>query len=160
MVKNKINSEEILSVKEKLFPNEIVYESKYFFVKQDLEIAIPGFYIISPKRKVKSIIEFNKNELLEYIKVMQKIRKAMKDVLNIEEVYYFQNEDTPYGFHLWMLPSYSWMKKVAERGPGLLVPVWKYAKENLGTESNIKKTKESAKRVRNSFLKTKKKKLK
>jgi len=133
--------------------NEIIYTSKHFIAAQDWEIAIPGFYIISPKRKVQSLLELSDKECVDYIKTIKKIRKAMLNLLNIKEVYYFQNEDSPYGFHLWMLPYHEWMEDVAGRGPGILVPVWKYAKKNMSTKKDIQKTKDAAEKMRRYFSK-------
>ena len=94
--------EKVVLNKEKIFVDEGIYESKYFTVHQDYEIAIPGFYIVAPKRKMKSLIEFTEEESIEYIGVIRKVRKAMLEALDIKIVYFFQNEDTPWNFHLWM----------------------------------------------------------
>jgi len=131
----------------KLFPDEIVYETKYWKVAQDWEVAIVGFYIVSPKRKIHSIQDLNDEESIDLINTMRKVRKAMSIVLGINDVYIFHNEDSPYGFHIWMLPWHSWMEKIG-RGPSILVPVWKYAKDNFNDENSIKEVKEAAVKVR------------
>ena len=145
--------EKIVSNEGKIFKDEKIYETEYFEVHQDWEIAIPGFYIVVPKRKLKSLLEFTDKEDIDFIRVVKKVRKAMFEVLGIKDVYYFQNEDSPYGFHLWMLPYCSWMKKVTGRGPGILVPVWKYAKNNLNTKKDIEKTKKAAQKMRDYLSK-------
>jgi hypothetical protein len=51
-------------------------------------------------------------EKIDYIDVLTKIRKAQREVLGIEYVYYFYNEDTTHHFHnTWMVPRYEWMYK-------------------------------------------------
>ncbi|MDA3836108.1 MAG: diadenosine tetraphosphate hydrolase [Nanoarchaeota archaeon] len=145
--------EKKVSEVEKIFADEIIYETDYFSVNQDWEIAIPGFYIVSPKRKVNSLMEFNDKEDIDFIRTVKKIRKAMLEVLNIEYIYLFQNEDTPWDFHFWMMPYYDWMKDISRRGPSLLAPVWKYAKENMNTKKDIKKTRDAAEKMRVYFSK-------
>lgn len=131
----------------KLFPNEIVLESNHWKVTQDWEVAIIGFFIVTPKRKIHSVEDLNDEESIDLINTIRKVRKAMTHALGIKDVYIFHNEDSPYGFHIWMLPWHSWMKKIG-RGPGILVPVWKYAKENFTDETSIRKVKEAAAKVR------------
>ena len=149
--------EKIVSEREKIFLDEIIYETKYFIANQDWEIAIPGFYIVSPKRKVSSLIEFTDEEAVDFIKTVKTIRKAMLDVLNIKNVYFFHDDASLYGFHLWMLPNYSWMNKIIKESQGIILPIWRYAKKNMTTKKNIKKTREAAKKMREYFSKTRKK---
>ncbi len=139
--------EVVSSERKRLFKDEIVYESKYFSVCQDWEIAIPGFYIIFPKKQHRSLIEFSDLELNDYIATVKKVRAAMNKVLGIDCVYYFQNEDSPYGFHLWLLPYYPWMEKVAGHGPGILLPVWKHARDTM-KKKDIVATRKAAQKMR------------
>ncbi|MBN1792779.1 diadenosine tetraphosphate hydrolase [Candidatus Woesearchaeota archaeon] len=148
-------TERIISDEEKLFPEEKVYESEFFTASQDWEVAIPGFYIVTPKRRVKTILDLSDEETLDFIGTIKQVRKAMLEVLGIKDVYYFQNEDTPLQFHLWMLPYCDWMEGVAGRGPGILLQVWEYAKENLNTPEAIKETKDAARKMREYFEKRK-----
>ncbi|MBN2142160.1 HIT domain-containing protein [Candidatus Woesearchaeota archaeon] len=135
---------------EKIFKDDIIIETEHFSVGQDWEIAIPGFYIVAPKDKarIRSVEDLTDEEATEYIFLVRKVRKAMREALDIKHVYFYRGEDSPFGFHLWMMPRYAWMDKVADSGPGSLLPVWKYAKENLNSEKNIKETKEAAKKMR------------
>ncbi|MBU1204827.1 MAG: hypothetical protein KKA61_01670 [Nanoarchaeota archaeon] len=83
-----------------LFPNDSVIITRNFEVSQDWKFPITGFFILSPKRKMCSISEFNDDETIEFIMLLREVRKGMKDVLGIEDVYFFQNEDTEYNFHV------------------------------------------------------------
>jgi len=83
-----------------LFPNENIITTKFFSVNQDWEVPIPGFFIIAPSRNIKSIDQFSKEEIAEFIKLVGNVRKGMRSVLGIEEAYFFQNEDSEHGFHL------------------------------------------------------------
>ncbi len=55
--------------------------------------------------------ELSREEQIEYISLIHKIRNEQRNRLGIEKVYYFYNEDTSHHFHLWMVPRYEWMKK-------------------------------------------------
>ena len=133
--------------KSKLF-DEVILETKYFIVAQDWEIAIPGFFIVSPKRKIRTIMDFTDKEAREYIMVVKKVRKAMYDILKIKDVYFFQDEGPKPNFHLWMLPRYKWMDDIAKKGAESLGPVEKFAKKNMSDEKSIKKTKAAARKMR------------
>jgi diadenosine tetraphosphate (Ap4A) HIT family hydrolase len=130
-----------------LFPEDIIITTNNFSVGQDWEIPIPGFFILAPLRKIKSITEFTKDELSEYIDITQKIRFGMKDVLNIDIVYFFQNEDTSHNFHLWIFPRYEWMNKFGF-GIQSVKPIMNYAKENMVTDLVITEVKKCVNKMK------------
>ncbi len=86
----------------KLFPDVKISESKYFEIHQDWEVPIPGFFILAPKRMISSIDEFVHDELVDYIELIHKVRKAMRAELKINTVFFFkmriQNTIIIYGF--------------------------------------------------------------
>ena len=130
-------------VLKKLF-NITIYETKSFQVNQDWEVPIPGFFIIAAKRKCKSITDLTEEESRELIAIIRKIRVGMKKSLKIKEVCLFQDEMSSH-FHLWLLPRYSWMKKVGYYSFGSIL---KYAKENMKKEKNIQEVKQAAYNVK------------
>jgi diadenosine tetraphosphate (Ap4A) HIT family hydrolase len=83
--------------------------TKYFHAHQDVAYPIEGLVILASKRHIKCFDELNEEERLDYINILSKIRKAQREVLGIEHVYYFYNEDTTHHFHTWMVPRYKWM---------------------------------------------------
>lgn len=125
----------------KLFPDENVITAKYFSVSQDWEVPIPGFFIIAPVRKLKSVTEFSEEEALEFIKLLQKVRRGMKEVLRIDEVYLFQNEDSEHGFHLWVFPRHQWMERFGRKIESVR-PIMNYAKKNMTGEKVLKEVRE------------------
>jgi hypothetical protein len=94
-----------------LFPNSVIYKTANFRVAQDWEVPIPAFYIISSVKRCRSIIDFTNEEILELMDVQRLVRQGMKDLLGISDVYFFQNEDSAHGFHIWMFPRHDWMDK-------------------------------------------------
>jgi len=130
-----------------LFPNDSVISTRNFEVSQDWEVPILGFFILSPKRKIRSVSEFNDDESIEFIMLLREVRKRMKDVLGIEDVYFFQNEDTEHNFHVWIFPRHKWMERFG-RGISSVKPIMDYAKENMATDKVIKEIKKSVKEVK------------
>jgi len=59
---------------------------------------------------MRSIADFTKDESYEFVNLLIKTRTLMKEKLNINDVYIFQNEDTEHGFHLWVFPRLNWME--------------------------------------------------
>ena len=133
-----------------LFPDEKIITTKLFKVGQDWEIPIPGFFIIAPLRKIKSISEFTDEESIEFINLIKTVRKGMREALKIEEVYLFQNEDTEHNFHLWIFPRHDWMEQFGRKIESVK-PIMEYAKENMINEPYIKEVKESVSKMRENL---------
>ena len=130
-----------------LFPNENIISTDLFNVNQDWEVPIPGFFIIAPLRKLKSIDEFTDEEANEFINLIRKVRKGMRDILKIEEVYFFQNEDSKHGFHLWIFPRHKWMEKFGEKIESVK-PIMNYAKENMLSDDVFNEVRENVKKMK------------
>lgn len=130
-----------------LFPNEEVFDNELFNIHQDWEIPIPAFFILSTKRKIRSFAEFTDEESIEFTKLVRKIRKAMNEVLNIKDVYFFQNEDSTHGFHLWIFPRYNWMDEFGRKIQSVR-PIMNYAEENLVNEKMIEEVKSSVQKIK------------
>ena len=133
-----------------LFPNEIIVETKHFIVAQNWEVPIAGFFILSSKRPIRAIDDLTAEEASEYISLVQSVRKAMRTSLGINEVYFFQNEDTQHNFHLWFFPRHAWMEKFGRKIESVK-PIIEFAKENLADENNILLVKESVRKTASLF---------
>ncbi|WP_349773842.1 HIT family protein [Oceanobacillus profundus] len=114
----------------------IVFETEYFHAHQDVAYPIKGLIILASKRHIKCFDELTEIEKIDYIQLLSKIRKAQRDVLGIEYVYYFYNEDTTHHFHTWMLPRYDWMYEFG-RSVESVRPVLLYARNKMNTKENI-----------------------
>lgn len=130
-----------------LFPNEKIIVTEFFDVHQDWMMPISGFFIIEPLRKIRSIAELNDQEALDFINLIRKIRLAMKDILGIENIYLFQNEDSQYGFHLWMFPRHQWMEQFGRKIESVK-PIMNYARDNMANEEIFQQVRESAAKMR------------
>lgn len=83
----------------------ILFNDENFIVHQDPYVAIPGFFIISPKRHIYSIDEMTPLELNCLGRIIAITVKAVKEVANIEHITVIQEEKISEGhLHLWIFP--------------------------------------------------------
>lgn len=129
-----------------LFPDDNVIITELFNIHQDWEVPIPWFFILAPTRKLKSIDEFTDPEAIEFIMLIRKLRKWMRDVLRVNDVYFFQNEDTDHWFHLWIFPRHQWMEEFGRKIQSVR-PIMNYAKEQMVNDKIFLEVKESAKKM-------------
>lgn len=115
----------------------VVIETEHFHAHQDVAYPIKGLIILASKRHIKCFDELTEAEKLDYINLLIKIRKAQREVLGIEYVYYFYNEDTTHHFHTWMVPRHEWMNEFG-RSVESVRPVLLHARNNMNGEENIK----------------------
>ncbi len=130
-----------------LFPDETVIRTGLFSVHQDREDPIPGFFIIEPLRKVRSVAEFTDEESEEFMRLLRELRRGMRTTLGVEDVYLFQNEDTEHDFHLWIFPRLAWMEKFG-RGIGSVRPIMDHAKREMARDDVTDEVKGWVRRMR------------
>jgi len=138
--------------KEILFPNQTIIITKHFDIHQDWEVPIPGFFIIASIRKINSIVDFNEEEIKEFFGLLYKLRKGMKEILKIKNVYLFQREDSKSGFHLWIMPRFSWMKKFGEKIESVR-PIIDYSQKEMKRKEVFKEVEEMVKKMNNYMKK-------
>ena len=144
---NKVDSSHTPASETILFPDEVILTTDTFVVGQDWEVPIPAFFIIGSKDSNKrSVLDFSDDELIELVLTIKKVRSAMLKVLNIRDVYLFQNEDTDHGFHVWLFPRHTWMKEFGRKIQSVR-PIMNYAKENMIDEVNVKEVREIAQKM-------------
>lgn len=114
----------------------VVIETDYFHAHQDVAYPIKGLIILTSKRHITCLDELNDEEKMDYINLLSKIRKAQREVLGIEHVYYFYNEDTTHHLHTWMVPRYEWMSAFG-RSVESMRPVLLHARNEMNHEENI-----------------------
>ena len=128
----------------------VIIETEYFHAHQDVAYPIEGLVILASKRHIKCLDELTENERLDYINIMTLIRKAQREVLGIEYVYYFYNEDTTHHFHTWMVPRYDWMNEFG-RSVESIRPVLLHARNHRNTVENNQKVMKAIEGLRNAL---------
>lgn len=116
----------------------VIVETAHFHAHQDVAYPIPGLVILTSKRHFKTLDEMTSEERLDYIETLSSIRKAQREVLGIETVYYFYNEDTTHHFHMWMVPRYEWMDQFG-RSVESVRPVLLHARNERNSVENNEK---------------------
>jgi diadenosine tetraphosphate (Ap4A) HIT family hydrolase len=120
----------------------VVIETDYFHAHQDVAYPIKGLIILASKRHIKCFDELTEDEKIDYIKILSKIRRAQREVLGIEYVYYFYNEDTTHHFHTWMVPRYEWMYEFG-RSVESVRPVLLHARNEMNKKEHIQEVMEA-----------------
>jgi diadenosine tetraphosphate (Ap4A) HIT family hydrolase len=105
-------------------------------------MPIKGLVIVAAKRHFTDLDEMTEDERIDYMNLVPKIRKAQRDILGIEKVYYFYNEDTTHHFHTWMVPRYEWMYEFG-RSVESVRPVLLHARNQMTNDENIKEVRQA-----------------
>lgn len=128
----------------------VIFETEFFHAHQDVAYPIEGLVILASKRHIKCLDELTECERNEYIELMTKIRKAQREALGIEYVYYFYNEDTTHHFHTWLVPRYDWMNSFG-RSVESVRPVLLHARNNMNTNENNQKVLSAINSLKNAL---------
>ncbi|TCT20903.1 diadenosine tetraphosphate (Ap4A) HIT family hydrolase [Melghiribacillus thermohalophilus] len=113
-----------------------IVESAHFHAHQDVAYPIKGLVILASRRHVKTFDQLTDEEAADYIRILRRIREAQRNVLGIENVYYFYNEDTTHHFHTWMVPRYEWMYEFG-RSVESVRPVLLHARKHMNGEQHV-----------------------
>lgn len=117
-------------------PGGIIYEDEYFILAQDPEIPIDGFIIINTKRHINSFAEMNEKERINFIELLHKSVKAIKE-LNIADNVTIVQEERSKHLHVWIFPHHEWMNVRFGKGISYLRDICAYAKENATEEDKV-----------------------
>ncbi len=128
----------------------VVIETEHFHAHQDVAYPIKGLIILASKRHIYGFDELTEVEKIDYINLLTKIRKAQREVLGIEHVYYFYNEDTTHHFHTWMVPRYEWMNDFG-RSVESLRPVLRHARNEMNDQENVNEVIKSIRMLTNAL---------
>ncbi len=118
----------------------IIYENDFFRIMQDTETPIPGFFVISSKRHIRTLNDLSEKELQNLFPLLLKLRRGMSDLLKIEKVSTIQEDGSKNGhFHLWLFPWHSWMDDLYsnELETSRIRKIMKYAQNNMRKKENI-----------------------
>jgi len=121
-------------------PVKRIFETEHFVVEQDFEYPIEGFLILVSKRHIHSISDFNDFEEREFLNILKRSRKVMREVLGVKNITIIQEEDSSTShFHVWLFPWYDWMKKEVGSKLKDIKEIMKYSKKNFTTKEHLDK---------------------
>lgn len=129
----------------------VIFETEHFHAHQDVAYPIEGLVILASKRHIKCLDELTDEERLDYINTLTQIRRAQREILGIDYVYYFYNEDTTHHFHTWLVPRYEWMNEFG-RSVESVRPVLLHARNHRNTDDNHQKVLNAIEALKNGLM--------
>jgi len=127
-----------------------IIETSLFHAHQDVAYPIPGLVIVAAKRHVKCFDELTEDEATGLGLLVRQIRAKQRELLGVEHVYYFYNEDTNHHFHLWMVPRYAWMQDFG-RSVESLRPALVHAREHMSSPDELAVTARAVEKLREAL---------
>ena len=84
------------------------YEDENIIIRQDAQIAIPGFYIVATRKSYKNISQMDLNTYYKCLYFSSLVRKGLKENFGIERAYMYYDEhyNKPSSTHFWVMPIY------------------------------------------------------
>lgn len=129
----------------------MAYENERFTLSQDWELPIQGFLIVSPKRHIEKLCELTKDERNEMFEIVDKTVKILRDNKICERFDYIFEEKENRHLHVWILPRYNWMNKIANDIIDNIGIIFEYAKTNFRNDENYEEIKRISDIIKNNF---------
>lgn len=129
----------------------MAYENERFTLSQDWELPIQGFFIVSPKRHIEKLCELTKDERNEMFEIVDKTVKILRDNKICERFDYIFEERQNRHLHVWILPRYNWMNKIANDIIDNIGIIFEYAKTNFRNDENYEEIKRISDIIKNNF---------
>lgn len=85
-----------------------IYEDENIIIRQDAQIAIPGFYIVATRKSYKNISQMDLNTYYKCLYFSSLVRKGLKENFGIERAYMYYDEhyNKQSSTHFWVMPIY------------------------------------------------------
>lgn len=106
-----------------------IYEDEDIIVRQDAQIAIPGFYIVSTRNIYKNITQMELDMYQKCLCFVSLVRQELEYNFGIERVYMYYDEHykKPSSTHFWIMPVYEKVIKENNLNATILSnDIWKY----------------------------------
>jgi len=92
----------------------IVYQDDKIIVWQNMDVNLPGYFIISPIRHVTDYTKLNLDEATQLFQVTQKIISILQNQYQARKIYQCCfSELTPH-LHYHLFPRYDWMETIPD----------------------------------------------
>ena len=104
--------------------------------------------IVSSKRHLHQLCDLSDEELTDFIMFLAKMRKAMKEVLGIDQVKIVQSESSHHHFHFWIFPITDEFKEKFGTGIASVRPALDYSKDKMNTKENLEKVESDVENLR------------
>ena len=106
-----------------------IYEDNDIVIRQDAQIAIPGFYIVATKNNYKNISQMDLELYQKCLFFVSYVEATLKNLFGIDRIYQYYDEhyNKPSSTHFWVMPVYNSIVK--ENGLNATIlsrDIWKY----------------------------------
>lgn len=114
------------------------YDGENFYLSQDWELPIQGFFVIAPKRHVEHFSELTDSERTQMFDIANKTINILKSHGVCDGYNLIFEEKAGRHFHVWLMPRLEWMKQFGgiTRNIGKIM---EHATTNMRDEENIKR---------------------
>ena len=84
---------------------EVIWQNCNFSIRQDAECPVPGFYIVSARQHIHTMVDLSVQQATELGLIIHQLRSCMSEHLNIKRVHMILEEKwvEPH-MHVWLLP--------------------------------------------------------
>lgn len=106
-----------------------IYEDENIIIRQDAQIAIPGFYIVATKKDYKNIFQMDLSTYEKCLYFVSLVRKELKKNYGVKQayIYYDEHYNKPSSTHFWIMPIYDKVIKDNNLNATILSKdIWKY----------------------------------
>ncbi len=106
-----------------------IYEDDDIIIRQDAQIAIPGFYIVATKSSFKNIVQMDLETYQKCLYFVSLIRRELRDTFGVKRAYMYYDEHylKPSSTHFWVMPLYEEVVKANKLNPTILSnDIWVY----------------------------------
>ena len=106
-----------------------IYEDENIIIRQDAQIAIPGFYIVATKKAYKNIAQMDLSTYEKCLYFVSLVRKELRKNYGIKQayIYYDEHYNKPSSTHFWIMPIYDKVIKDNNLNATILSKdIWKY----------------------------------
>jgi diadenosine tetraphosphate (Ap4A) HIT family hydrolase len=129
-----------------------IFETAHSHAHQDVAYPVPGLVILAAKRHFVTLDEMTSDEVADFLPVALRVRRAQREVLGVDHIYYFYNEDTTHHFHLWMVPRHAWMARFG-RSIESVRPALLHARDTMSGDHELQELARVSERLRQSVSK-------
>lgn len=131
-------------------PGGVIVETDHFHAHQVAAYPVAGQVIVAARRRVRLLTELTEAEASELLPLLRRVRRAQGEVLGIEHVCYFHDEDATHRFHVWMVPRYPWMAAFG-RSIDSVRPALVHARDAMASPEELAEVRATAARLRKAL---------
>lgn len=129
----------------------LIYEAKYWYVEQDIELAYPGMVILASKRHFSNFSDMNEQELAEFKELVSEVKLNLQKIFDVDKFAYMFFERIGGHFHFIIIPILAFME-IKDKS-AILAEIIKRSDELKSDKENMKLVVSTIESLRKQFSK-------